>query len=61
MAKDGLAGVLGSPSESEDDDGAGDYDAAKSDAAAAVMAALKADDAVGFESALADFVKLCTE
>lgn len=61
--KAGLAGVLGAPSKSKDDDdgGAADMNAAKLDAAQAAMDAAKADDVEGFKLAMADFVKLCMQ
>jgi hypothetical protein len=58
--KGGLASVLGGGGSAEDDVADVDeYEAAKSDAAIAVMSALKASDAEAFKSALTDFVKLC--
>jgi len=48
----------GPDTESQGED---DYEAAKSDGAAAVMKALKAGDSEAFGTALQDFVKLCME
>lgn len=60
-APKGLAAVLdkGDAPESEDGDESGDYEAGKTAAAEAAMAAFKSGDAEALAAALSDFVSMC--